>query len=72
VAAEPKEVSADFPVLQFLATLSYSTHHVPMKPLALVATLVMLLGLAGPVAAGPFEDALATAQHGDYETALQL
>src|SRR6266436_4656999 len=35
-------------------------------------TLVLSLSLAGPVAAGPFEDAMAAYDRGDYATALRF
>ncbi len=37
-----------------------------------VAAIVLMLGLAAPVAAGPFEDARAAHGRGDYGTALGL
>src|SRR5713226_5680439 len=37
-----------------------------------LVALVLSVSLAAPVAAGPYEDGLAAAQHGDYATALRL
>jgi uncharacterized protein len=39
---------------------------------AAIAALVLAVGLAGSVAAGPFEDGTAAARRGDYDTAMQL
>jgi TPR repeat protein len=39
---------------------------------AIVAAIMLVLSLAAPVAAGPFEDAVAANKKGDYATALQL
>ena len=39
---------------------------------AAFAAIVLLLSLAAPVAAGPFEDATAAYNRGDYATALRL
>ena len=39
---------------------------------AAFAAIVLLLSLAAPVAAGPFEDASAAFSRGDYATALRL
>jgi uncharacterized protein len=39
---------------------------------ATVAALIFAVGLAGSVAAGPFEDATAAYEKGDYATALRL
>ena len=39
---------------------------------ASVVALALLLGLVAPVVAGPFEDALAAWNRGDYATALQI
>jgi TPR repeat protein len=36
------------------------------------AAIALLLSLAAPVAAGPFEDAVAASDRGDYATALRL
>ena len=43
-----------------------------MKPRIALAALVMFLGLAAPVAAGPYEDGVAAYHRGDYATALRL
>ena len=39
---------------------------------AILVALFLGVGLAGPVAAGPFEDATAAYGNGDYATALRL
>ena len=39
---------------------------------AAVAALMLAVGFAGSVAAGPFEDAAAAYEKGDYATALRL
>jgi uncharacterized protein len=39
---------------------------------AAVAALVLAVGLAGSVAAGPYENGAAAARRGDYDTAMQL
>ena len=39
---------------------------------AILVTLFLGVGLAGPVAAGPFEDGVAAYEKGDYATALRL
>jgi len=39
---------------------------------AAIAALVLAVGLAGSVAAGPFEDGTAAASRGDYDTAMRL
>jgi uncharacterized protein len=39
---------------------------------AAVAALMLAVGSAGPGAAGPFEDAVAAYQRGDYATSLRL
>ena len=39
---------------------------------AAVAALVLAVGLAGSVAAGPYEDGTAAARRGDYATAMRL
>jgi TPR repeat protein len=39
---------------------------------AAIAGVVVALGLAAPVAAGPLEDGLAAYSRGDYATAMQL
>jgi TPR repeat protein len=39
---------------------------------AAVAALIFAAGFAGPVAAGPFDDAFAAYKKGDYATALRL
>ena len=38
----------------------------------ILAALVLTLGLSGTVAAGPLEDAMATYDRGDYQSALRL
>ena len=43
-----------------------------MKPSIALAALVMFLGLAAPVVAGPYEDGVAAYHRGDYATALRL
>jgi hypothetical protein len=37
-----------------------------------VAAIVLVLSFAAPVAAGPFQDAVAAHNRGDYSTALRL
>jgi TPR repeat protein len=37
-----------------------------------LATVILILNLAAPVAAGPLEDAIAANDRGDYATALRL
>src|SRR6266566_3486526 len=39
---------------------------------ALFATLILVLGFAAPLAAGPLEDAVAAYRKGDYATAREL
>ena len=39
---------------------------------AILVALVLSVGLAAPVAAGPMEDAAAAYKRGDYATVLQL
>ena len=43
-----------------------------MRRLMAMLTLVLALGIFGPVAAGPFEDGLAAYDAGDYATMLRL
>jgi TPR repeat protein len=39
---------------------------------AIFATIILVLSDAAPVAAGPFEDAVAASAKGDYASALRL
>jgi TPR repeat protein len=46
--------------------------HVRSDRSAAVAPLILAVGIAGSVAAGPFDDADAAYKRGDYATALRL
>lgn len=49
-----------------------SAHHVLMKPRIIIVALVMLLGVAGPAVAGPFEDSYLAHKRGDFAAALSI